>query len=60
MQYLDHSNRGSVVLKRMHGVGTVACEKDVLVLDGKLEESSHIGFHCRLLSSFQESSHQED
>lgn len=60
MQYLDHSNRRSVVLKGMDGLGTVACEKDVLVPDGKLEEPSLFGFHSRLLSPFQESSHQED
>lgn len=45
MQYLDHSNRCLVVLKGMDGLGTVACKKDVLVLDGKLEEWSLIGFH---------------
>lgn len=60
MQFLDHSNRRSVVLKGMGGLSTVACEKDVLVPDGKLKESSLFGFHGRLLSPFQESSHQED
>lgn len=48
------------MLEGMDGLGTVACEKDVLMLDGKLEELSLIGFHGRFLPPFQESSHQED